>query len=210
MNNAKSLKNLERDMFRNSVQDGILDIQLGLMLLMFVLPIYLSPSLGDFWSSVVFLPLWLLVIFGLRAFRKKVVHPRVGTIQYGAYRKKRLVRTNIIILVVNVIALILGILSFFQFNIVSGWVISARFSVIILIGFSLAGYMLDFPRIYLYGILISAAPIVGEYLYQNFGASHHGFPITFGFLSAALTTTGLIILIRLLKKYPPHDKEGLV
>ena len=205
-----SLKDLEKSMYRVSIQDGILDIQIGLMLLMFVLPIYLSERLGDFWSSLVFLPLWIIVIYGFRAFRKKVVQPRVGKIQYGNYRKKRLMRLNIIILVFNLIALLLGVLSFIQFKEVSGWIVSARFSIIILLGFSLAGYMLDFPRLYLYGIMISAAPVVGEYLYQIHGFSHHGFPVTFGFLSAVLVITGLIILVRLLKKHPAQDKEALV
>jgi len=209
MTEKMSLKELERNMYRNSIQDGILDIQIGCMLLMFVLPLYLNDSLGDFWSSMVFLPLWFLVLFGLRVYRKKIIQPRIGNIQYGAFRKKRLKRMNIIILVINAIALILGILSFLQFKNVSGWVISARFSIILLIGFSLAGYMLDFPRLYLYGILISAAPITGEYLYQNFGFSHHGFPATFGFLSGVLIITGLIILVRLLQKHPPQDKEVL-
>jgi hypothetical protein len=210
MNTNTSLRDLERNMYRDSIQDGILDIQIGCMLLMFVLPIYLSPKLGDFWSSVVFLPLWFLVIFGLRAYRKKVVQPRVGRIQYGTFRKKRLRRLNRIILVFNLIALILGLLSFIQFTELSGWIISARFSIILLIGFSLAGYMLEIPRIYLYGILISAAPMVGEYLYQNLGFSHHGFPITFGFLSAVLVLTGLVILVSLLKKYPAQNQEHLV
>lgn len=210
MTTKTSLKELEKSMYRVSTQDGILDIQIGFMLLVFVLPIYLSDRLGDFWSSVVFLPLWVIVIYGFRAYRKRVVQPRIGKIQHGTYRKKRLKRLNIIILVFNLIALLLGILSFIQFKEVSGWIVSARFSIIILLGFSLAGYMLDFPRIYLYGILISTAPVVGEYLYQYHGFSHHGFPVTFGFLSFVLIVTGLFILIRLLKKYPSQDKEVLV
>lgn len=210
MTEKLSLKDLERGLFRNSIQDGILDIQIGCMLLMFVLPIYLSPKLGDFWSSVVFLPLWFLVIFGLRAYRNKVIQPRVGIIKYGTFRKKKLTRLNIIILFVNLLALILGLYSFINFSALASWVPPTAFSMILLIGFSLGGYMLEMPRLYLYGILISAAPLTGEYLYQNFGASHHGFPITFGFLSATLVITGLIILIRLLQKYPPQEKELLV
>jgi hypothetical protein len=205
-----SLKEMERGVFRNSIQDGILDIQIGCMLLMFVLPIYLGPKLGDFWASAVFLPLWFLVIFGLRAYRKKVVQPRVGTIKYGNYRKKKLMRLNIIILAFNLLALILGMYSFFNFSALSGWAPSAGISLIMLTGFSLAGYMLEMPRLYLYAILISAAPVIGEYLYRNFGASHHGFPITFGFASAILVITGLIILIRLLGKYPPQEKEEMI
>ena len=210
MTEKLSLKDLERGLFRNSVQDGILDIQIGCMLLMFVLPIYLSPKLGDFWSSVVFLPLWFLVLFGLRAYRKKVVQPRVGTIKYGTYRKKKLMRLNIVILVVNLLALLLGLFSFKNFSVLSVWFPASAFSMIMLIGFSLGGYMMEMPRLYLYGVLISAAPLIGEYLYQNHGASHHGFPITFGFLSATLVIIGLIMLIRLLGKYPPQDKELMI
>ncbi len=210
MTEKLSLKDLERGLFRNSVQDGILDIQIGCMLLMFVLPIYLSPKLGDFWSSVVFLPVWFLVIFGLRAYRAKVIQPRVGTIKYGTYRVKKLKRLNIVILVVNLLALLLGLYSFINFSALSVWFPPTAFSLIMLIGFSLGGYMMEMPRLYLYGILISSAPLIGEYLYQNYGASHHGFPITFGFLSAALVLTGLIILIRLLGKYPPLDKELMI
>jgi hypothetical protein len=210
MTEKLSLKDLERGLFRNSIQDGVLDIQIGLMLLSFVLPIYLSPKLGDFWSSAVFLPLWFLVIFGLRAYRKKVVQPRVGTMKYGTYRKKKLMTLNIIILVVNLLALILGLVTFFNFSAFSGWGITAGFSIIILTGFSLAGFMLEMPRLYLYAILIAAAPVIGEYLYLNFGASHHGFPITFGFSSAVLVLTGLIILVRLLSKYPPQEKEEMI
>ncbi len=210
MTEKMSLKDLERKMYRVSSQDGILDIQIGIMLLIFVFPIYLSDTLGDFWSSMVFLPLWVFVISGFRAYRKNVIQPRVGKIQYGTYRKKRLKRLNIIILFFNVIALVLGVLVFYKFKELSDWVISAWFSIIILLGFSLAGYMLDFPRLYLYGLLISAAPVIGEYLYQNLGYSHHGFPVTFGFSSAVLVITGLTILIRLLMKYPAQNREELV
>jgi hypothetical protein len=210
MTEKLSLKDLERGMFRYSVQDGILDIQIGCMLLIFVLPVYLGPKLGDFWASAVFLPLWFLVIFGLRAYRAKVVQPRVGTIKYGTYRKKKLMRLNIVILAVNLLALLLGLFSFKNFSALSVWFPSAGISLIMLIGFSLSGYMMEMPRLYIYGILISAAPLIGEYLYQNHGASHHGFPITFGFLSATLVITGLIILNRLLGKYPPQDKELMI
>jgi hypothetical protein len=209
MANSPSLRILERDLFKASIQDGILDIQLGLLLLMFVLPIYLSPFLGDFWSSVVFLPAWFAVLIGFRVYRRSVVQPRVGKIQYGKYRTKRLKRFNIIILVVNLIALGIGILSFFQTKVLSGWAVSARFSIIMLIGFSLAGFMLEVPRIYVYGILIAAAPLMGEYLYQNHGFSHHGLPAVFGFLSASITITGLVILVRLLRKYPALDNVDI-
>ena len=114
---------------------------------------------------------------------------------------------NIVILVINIAALGLGILSFFQFARLPGWTISLRFSIILLVGFSLAGYMLEFPRLFIYGILIAAAPPIGEYLYQNLGYSHHGFPATFGFLALLLILTGTAIIIRILRKNPLPREE---
>jgi hypothetical protein len=208
MTNQISLKDLEKSMFRESIQDGIIDIQIGAFLLIFAIAPLLSRSLGDFWSSVVFLPFWGLLFLGLRIIRKKMIEPRVGKIEPGTYRKKRLTRLNLVILVFNILALLLGIFSFYQFSDLPGWVHTARFSIILLVGFSLAGYMLEFTRLYIYGILVAVAPLIGEYLYQNFSFSHHGFPITFGVLSSILIITGIVILIQIIQKYPLPD-EGL-
>ena len=202
-----SLKDLEKSMFRESIQDGIIDIQIGAFLLIFAIAPLLSRSLGDFWSSMVFLPFWGLLFLGLRIVRKKMIKPRIGKIEFGSYRKKRLSRLNLGILVFNLIALVLGVLSFYQFSDLPGWVHTARFSIVLLVGFSLAGYMLEFTRLYIYGFMAAAAPMIGEYFYQNFGFSHHGFPVTFGVLSSIFIITGIVILIQIFQKYPLPDEE---
>jgi hypothetical protein len=43
-----SLKDLEKNIFQKSYQDGLIDIQIGCVLLMFVVAPQLSPYLGDF------------------------------------------------------------------------------------------------------------------------------------------------------------------
>jgi hypothetical protein len=148
-------------------------------------------------------------MLGARALRKKIIQPRIGRVDYGAYRKTRLKKMTLLMLVFNLVALALGALSFFNFAYLPGWVHVARFSTIILVGFSLAGYMLEFPRLYIYGILTALAPPVGEFLYTTYGATHHGFPITFGITSGLMILTGLVILLRLLRKYPEIIQEGL-
>ena len=195
-----SLRDLEKDLFRKNYQDGILEISVGWIALFFVIALLLSPYLGDFWSSVVILPFWGTAYLILRTIRTKLINPRIGEIEFSPSRKKKMLRANYVMLAVNLIALVLGILSFIQFNHLPGWVHTARFSLVILIGFSLAGYLLDFSRAYLYGLMLAAAPLTGEYLYQNFGASHHGFPITFGFVAGILFLIGLIKMISLLMK----------
>jgi hypothetical protein len=53
-----SLKEAERKAFKASFDDGLWDIFLGCFFLIFAIGPYLSPTLGDFWSSMVFLPFW--------------------------------------------------------------------------------------------------------------------------------------------------------
>ena len=56
MSQKISLREAERKAFRSRYNDGLWDILLGCFFLMFVIAPYLSASLGDFWSSAVFLP----------------------------------------------------------------------------------------------------------------------------------------------------------
>jgi hypothetical protein len=158
---------------------------------------------------MIFLPFWAVIYLGVREIRKKIIQPRVGVVKFGKYRKTRQKKLNLVILVFNLLVLVLGALSFFNFADLPRWIHSIRFSAVILVGFSLAGYMLEFPRLYLYGILIALALPLGEFLYITFHVPHHGFPITFGITSLLIILNGLGIFLRLLREYPATTQEGL-
>ena len=209
MSTQISLKDLEKNVFQKSFQDGLIDIQIGCVISMFAIAPLLSPYLGDFWSSMIFLPFWALIYLGVREIRKKIIHPRVGVVEYGKYRKARQKKLNFVILVFNLLVLGLGILSFFNFADLPAWIYPIRFSAMILVGFSLVGYMQEFPRLYLYGILIALAPLIGEFLYITFHVPHHGFPITFGITTLLIIFTGLGIFLRFLKSHPVTSEEEL-
>lgn len=206
MNNQTSLKNLERDVFRTMTQDGILDIQIGSVLLIFAIAPLLSNTLGDFWSSVVFLPFWGLIFLALRMIRNNQLKPRIGQVEFGPYRVKRLKNLNLIILVFNLAAFGLGLLAFFNVLVIPG---GLPLSILLLIGFSLGGYMLESPRYYLYGVLSAIAPIIGEYLYNNHGFSHHGFPVVFGILAGGMILYGLYRMITVIRDFPLPGGEEL-
>jgi hypothetical protein len=202
MSRQISLKEAERKVFRISHNDGLWDIFLGLFFLMFVIAPYLSSSLGDFWSPAVFLPFWGLVFLVIRLIRKHVVTPRVGIVKFGHVRKTKLVKFTIVMLVVNVVALILGLVAAMNFGSVSGRVTSIMFGLILLIGLSIAAYFLDFGRLYVYGLLVGLSPLVGEWLYSHGYATHHGFPITFGTAAGIMIVAGLGAFTRLLRDNP--------
>jgi hypothetical protein len=222
MSEEISLKKVERKVFLTATQDGLLDIFMGCIFLVFAIAPFLSSSLGDFWSSVVFVPFWGIIMLGIWLVRKHVVRPRVGVVQFGSFRKNRLRKFNWVMLIVNVIAFGLGtwvcmyyfltphfsdvpfLKRFFNHEILlmSGPPTSVFFGLICLTMLSLAAYFLHSHRFYVYGLLVGLSPLVGEWLWRRGSAPHHGFPITFGVSAGIMIVTGLLIFIRLLSRNP--------
>ena len=196
------LQEAERKVFRTTHIDGLWDILLGCFFLIFAIAPLLSSSLGDFWSSVVFLPFWGVVFLAIRLIRKHVVTPRIGFVKFGHARKTKLAKFTLVMLVVNFIAFILGLVAAINFGKVSGQISSTIFGMILLIVFSLAAYFLDFNRLYIYGLLVGLSPLIGEWLWTQGLASHHGFPITFGVASSIMILIGLVVFVRLLRDNP--------
>lgn len=215
MQNPISLKSAERRVFQTTFSDGLWDVLIGCFILMFALAPLISDSLGDFWSSFIFLPFWGLIYLAIRLARKHLIAPRIGSVKFGKSRQRKMRAFNRIMLVVNALALLAGILAYTNLDSLA----SGRWfglvdtpilimSLFLIIGFSIAATLLDFPRLYLYGLLLFLAPFFGEWLYTTQGAAHHGFPITFGISAALMILTGLVLFIHTLKTNPVVETPG--
>lgn len=206
MQTPVSLKSAERTAFRITLADGLWDIFIACFALQFAIAPLLSEKLGDFWSSAIFLPFWGVIYLAIWLTRKYVVAPRLGRVKFGAIRQKKLRKFTLIMLVLNLLVFILGIVVTlvvsFQDRAQFGWLTALVLGLFVLAGFSLAGYLLDTPRFYLYGLMLLAAPPIGEWLYQNLGFTHHGYPVVFGFAAVVMILTGLALFLRLLKQNP--------
>lgn len=210
MSQKLSLKEAERKAFTIAFDDGLWDIFLGCFFLEFAIAPLLSERLGDFWSSAIFLPFWGLVYLAIWLIRKYVVKPRIGSVKFGPARTAKLKKFTMMILLVNIVVFILGIIALFSFGAFSGQIYPAIFGLTLFVGFSLAAYFLDFPRLYIYGLLLAISPLVGEWLYTQGYASHHGFPIAFGVTCGIMILTGLIVFIRFLHNNPIPVMEASV
>ena len=215
MSEKISLKEAERKVFHSAFADGLWDVLIGCFLLEFSIAPLLSESLGDFWSSMVFLPFFGLVYLAVWLTRKYVVTPRIGKVTFGTARKRKLARFTLVMLVANILVFILGLVTALLADRGSAGGMTSFFKLVptmlglfVLLGFSFAAYLLDYPRLYFYGLLLFVTPILGEWLYQNHGAAHHGWPITFGVASAIIIGTGLVTFVRLLLKNPPIDASA--
>jgi ABC-type dipeptide/oligopeptide/nickel transport system permease component len=151
---------------------------------------------------VVFLPFWALVYLAIWLIRKYVVTPRIGVVKFGQVRIAKLAKFTVVMLVVNIVALILGIVAAITFGSFPGQMYSIMIGMILLIGFSIAAYLLDINRLYIYGLLVGLSPLVGEWLWNHGYATHHGFPITFGTSITIMLLVGLAIFVRLVRNNP--------
>jgi hypothetical protein len=202
-----SIKDADRQVYRSSFDHGLVDIFLSSFVLMWAIAPALSTTLGDFWSSAIFLPLWGGLYLVLRWVHKTYIRPRTGTVKFGASRMRKMTAFTWIMVVLNVVFLVLGLFAFFMPS-GSGYTRTLPFSLMLLVSFSLVGYFLDVPRFYVYGILWASGFYVGEWLYQTYGVSHHGYPIVFSVLSVLILLTGIYKLVTFLRNNPlPGDEQ---
>jgi len=196
--NTTDLKVTERDAFRATADDGLWDLMIASVVAMFAIAPLLSGSLGDFWSSAIFLAPLAAIYLAIRLVRERFVVPRVGIVEYGADRKRRLTRFGVILLALNVIALSLGVIAFLMFesSAVDPVVFPIVLSLIVLAGSSLAAWQLEIPRLFLYGILLAVGPLVGEWLWRQDLVTHHGFPVVFGFAAVVIAVSGVLRFAR--------------
>lgn len=203
MENQPDLQSAERKVLRTAFTDGLWDILIGCILLMFAIAPLLNKTLGDFWGSVIFLPFWGLVYLAIRAIRKNWIEPRVGIVRLSRRHKRRMRMFSMVAAVFNALVLMLGIIVLLVYDDrLPGGIWAWLMGLFALCSFSLAAYFLDCPRFYVYGLLLAAAPQIGEWLYTHHGASHHGYPLVFGISAGVIILIGLGMLIHLLITHP--------
>ncbi|MFH1941868.1 MAG: hypothetical protein ABIL68_07160 [bacterium] len=204
MTQTLDLKALEKKAFRSTFEDGLWDIFIGLIFLQFaVAPLLNGLGLGDFWSSFIFLPVYLIVMVLLWMAKKRIILPRIGFFKASTERKTKMKRMNIILFIIMMIGFIVGVVIFITNIRPVHWIFPGVFTTIVFLNFGMGGYYLDVQRFYAYGLLNGLAIPVGEILYRKAGASHHGFPIVFGMTSGIMIVTGILLFMRFMRSHPP-------
>jgi hypothetical protein len=193
-----SLKQAEQKAFAAHYRDGMWDILVGYIVMVFAIAPFLRAPMGDTWSVAIFFPIGIAVWIALLLIRKYVVLPRAGGVVLSQARRRRMSWVFFGLFVVHFGARLLGY-DLLELAEDPGWATSARFGILVLALFSIPAFFLKFRRLYIYGFLAAASPLLGEVLYRQWGAAHHGHPIVFGATAAIIILTGVVLFVRVLR-----------
>jgi hypothetical protein len=212
MTTQLNLKEIERKAFRSTFQDGLWDIQLGLIVVAMSIFVYRPPDGYSAMNIIVMLVMVTLTNTLFQLGKKYITIPRMGQVQFGYVRKQKR----------RTLAIILGVFVLFQIGLVGltafGWTnfeAGARLSALMgasdliivaaigsfIVGTSLIviAYFSDFTRGYYIAVMMALAVFLMIYLNQPI------YPITIGGL---IIIPGLVLFLRFLMKYPLQQEDG--
>jgi hypothetical protein len=213
------LRAVEKKAFKATFEDGVWDLYLGVMLLpLLIFPfVHYVLNADMVWALLAMMLIYTLGFAGFRWLKKHVTQPRLGMIQPGPSRRKKLhtLRMVGVVAVVAVIALVLltalanPLTQITVFGISLETVILGiplifwKFTFLAIIGSGLAAWLLDFPRLLLYGVLLGIAIPVDSVYFSESGW------MPFTALTALLAISiGLVYLVRFLRRYPLPQMEA--
>ena len=157
MNNPLDLKTLEQKAFRSFYQDGIWDIFFGLMMLAMYVPTLFDDMESKGVRTLSLILIELAAVFFLIFGKKAITTPRLGNVNFGEKRKKRLIYiigVNLFSLGLLLTLMLVRNLNPAAFRSDSADMLSAiGMGVWITFMTSIIAYFLDFKRLYLYAML---------------------------------------------------------
>ncbi|MFX1378593.1 MAG: hypothetical protein ACFFA4_05830 [Promethearchaeota archaeon] len=208
--NKIDLKEIEKKTWKSTLEDGLLDIYFGMLVLSIGIGITLGDLLPEPFDSL--LPI-ILIIIGLVLFllgKKFITQPRLGVVKFGFRQKSRKLKIIIVLSINSVILLILFILrlvnpalrSIFP-GYIEGLIIGLLF---ITAPLSFAAYFLQYTRLYFIAILVGLSFFLSELFFfiipEPFDAL-----TAFGIVSCIIIFIGVVSLVKFIRKYPLSKQE---
>jgi len=196
MNQKINLKEIERKAYTSYHQDGVIDITIAVVILLFSVmmlgDIYLLGSIGSV-SGILAVSLYA----GLK---KLLTVPRIGYVKFPQQRAQRMVA---IAVALGTLSALMGLVAVLQ-TMSQGtpeWLVFLIENYMLTIGtavaalFLLAGYAFKTKRIYAYALLTLVLFVAGHFIY---------FPLYYYLtaLGIILLACGLFLMIRFVSRYP--------
>ncbi len=203
-----NLKDIEKKSYRFTFKDGIYDIAYGALLLSFALAPILREIIYLWYVLIVIPPAPLIIILG----KKYITSSRIGIVKFDKKRTKSLKKAFLISTVlvpITIVIFILTLINIFPGSIgsaIDGFAIPIGAGIFAIILLSICAYLIDFPNMYIYGIIIGLGIPINEILQRLIGSPLDSL-ITFGTAGIILLLFGLVTLIKFIQKYPIPKTE---
>ena len=202
MNDKSFLDSVESNAYRSFYKDGLMDMFFGLLLIgvgfnVLRLRMGMDTSIYITLAVILLIPAFLLS-------RLYITRPRLGYVKFGEKRKRRKILALIIAIVIQ---LIFGFLLWVSFTNHGNNILLEQFFnpytefLLIVIVFSLIGYLIDYNRFYLIGFATGTGLFLSE-VFEKSTASVTIVYLSFGLAGIFLTVLGLVLFIRFLHDYP--------
>ncbi|MFX1390090.1 MAG: hypothetical protein ACFE9Z_08520 [Promethearchaeota archaeon] len=204
------LNEIEKKTWRSTLEDGLLDIYFGILILSIGIGITLGDLLPEPFDSL--LPI-ILMIIGLILFligKKYITQPRLGVVKFGFKQKSRKLKT---VLVLSINGIILLIVYFLRLINPSLWSVFPVYIqglitglLFITVPLCFAAYFLQHPRLYFIAILVGISFFLSD-LFSIFILEPFDALLAFGITSCVIIFIGIIFLIKFIQKYPLFREE---
>jgi hypothetical protein len=205
-----NLKEIEKKTWRSTLEDGLLDIYFGVLVLCIGIGITLGDLLPEPFDSL--LPI-ILMIIGLIFFlfgKKFITQPRLGVVKFGFKQKSRKLKTVIVLSINSIILLIFYITRLINpalwsvFPVYIQGLITGLLFITVPLCF--AAYFLQYPRLYYIAILVGLSFFLSD-LFSIFIPEPFDALTAFGITSCVIIFIGMISLVKFIRKYPLQKEE---
>jgi hypothetical protein len=192
------VKKIERKAYMSYHQDGLWDIFLGLVIIGWGI------SMATYLASLV--GVWFVVFFPiLMAAKRRITYPRLGYAEFPRARKSKLQMTILlaIVMLLGVLVLLLWT-SQLGSSSLRNWLrqyFETAFGAMVAIVLCIMGLIHWIKRLYVYAVV----------MFLGFaGAQRLNFHMKFSFIvvGAIVSFSGVVLLIRFLRKYPLPERNS--
>ena len=210
-------KNAERKIFQLSIfQDGIWDMQIGGMIMLFSFYPITRRLLGPGWNLVLIFGLLAALLFIGTTLKRTVSTPRMGLVKYGRSQKSKLLTMRLIIFGIFLVSSALAIALILRVFQGPDWGPNAPewlqlldmdivFGLVVVAIFSLLSGVFRMWRPFIYGLLLGGSLVASGALTVYEGPE---FQYPFAVAGGIIMAIGLGLLLRFVRTYPIPAEEA--
>ena len=210
-------KNAERKIFRLAIfQDGIWDMQIGGMIMLFSFYPVTRRLLGVGWNAFLILSLLAILLIIGTTLKRTVSTPRIGLVKFGQNQKSKLLTMRLIIFVIFLASSALAIALIVKAFQGPTWGTNAPewlqlldmdivFGLVVVAIFSLVSAVFRMWRPFIYGLLLGSSLVASGALTVYQGPE---FQYPFAIAGGIILAIGFGLFLRFVRTYPTPAEEA--